>query len=424
MLQIRCYMAARSKPLSDAQARQAKPRAKEYNLADGDGLFLRVKPNGTRTWIFNYFKPYTRKRSNLTIGKYPGVPLTLARKKRNEYLELLAQDIDPKAFKEDQQREQDQAHRQTLQAVAGAWMVIKRTKITESYANDIERSLELHVMPKLGKLPIHMIRAQDAIAALEPIANRGSLETVKRLCQRLNEIMTYSVNTGLVEHNTLAGIGKAFIAPAKQHMPTLAPDQLPNLMLKLSRASIRISTRCLIEWQLHTMVRPSEAAGTRWEEFDLDKGLWHIPGHRMKKKAPHTVPLTPQALALLDTMRPISGHTEFVFPSERNPRTHMNQQTANTALKRMGFRGQLVAHGLRALASTTLNEQGFDPDVIEAALAHNDKNSVRAAYNRADYLKRRKALMCWWSNHIVEASQGYLSIAGHKHLRPVEAKSA
>ena len=424
MLQIRCYMAARTKPLSDAQVRQVKPRAKEYNLADGDGLFLRVKPNGTRTWIFNYFKPYTRKRSNLTIGKYPGVPLTLARKKRNEYLELLAQDIDPKTFKEDQQREQNQAHRQTLQAVAGAWLVIKRTKITESYANDIERSLELHVIPKLGKLPIHLIRAQDAITALEPIANRGSLETVKRLCQRLNEIMTYSVNTGLVEHNPLAGIGKAFIAPAKQHMPTLAPDQLPDLMLKLSRASIRISTRCLIEWQLHTMVRPSEAAGTRWEEFDLDKGLWHIPGHRMKKKAPHTVPLTPQALALLDTMRPISGHTAFVFPSERNPSTHMNQQTANTALKRMGFRGQLVAHGLRALASTTLNEQGFDPDVIEAALAHNDKNSVRAAYNRADYLKRRRALMCWWSDHIEEASHGSLSISGHKHLKSIKKESA
>ncbi|MDO8908744.1 MAG: integrase domain-containing protein [Pseudohongiella sp.] len=417
-------MAARTKALSDAQVRQARPREKEYNLADGGGLFLRIKPTGTRTWLFNYFKPYTRTRSNLAIGQYPGVTLSAARQKRTEYLELLAQDIDPKTHRDTAERLQQESHNQTLAVVTDAWTTIKRTKVTKDYADDIRRSLDLHILPKLGKLPVHLIRAQDAITVLEPIAARGSLETVKRLCQRLNEIMTYCVNTGLIEHNPLAGIGQAFIAPAKNHMPTLRPDQLPDLMLKLSRASIRITTRCLIEWQLHTMVRPTEAAGTRWEEIDLEKALWTIPAHRMKKKLAHTVPLTQQAIGLLQTMMPISRHLVHVFPADRNSGTHTHQQTANMALKRMGYEGQLVAHGLRALASTTLNEQGFDPDIIESALAHIDKNSVRAAYNRSDYVARRRVMMNWWSEHIEAAAHGSLSISGHKHLRPVLAKTA
>ena len=424
MSQLRCYMAARTKPLTDAQIRQARPREKEYNLADGGGLFLRVQPTGTRTWLFNYFKPFTRTRSNLAVGQYPGVALAEARQECIKFKALLAQDIDPKAHRDEQQRQQQETHNQTLAFVTAAWMTIKRTKVTKDYADDILRSLDLHVLPKLGKLPVTLIRAQDAIAVIEPIAARGSLETVKRLCQRLNEIMIYCVNTGMIEHNPLAGIGKAFIAPAKTRMPTLKPGQLPDLMLKLSRASIRMTTRCLIEWQLHTMVRPSEAAGTRWEEIDLEKSLWTIPAPRMKKKLPHTVPLTPQAVALLRTMMPISGHLTHVFPADRNPNAHTHQQTANMALKRMGYEGQLVAHGLRALASTTLNEQGFDPDIIESALAHTDKNSVRAAYNRADYLTRRRVMMTWWSDHIEGASQGSLSISGHKHLRPVQVKTA
>ena len=173
------------------------------------------------------------------------------------------------------------------------------------------------------------------------------------------------------------------------------------------------------EWQLHTMTRPIEAVTARWEDINLDKNIWVIPADRMKMKRPHTIPLTSQSLALLNVLKPISGHREFLFPEHRDPRTHANSQTANMAIKRMGFEGQLVSHGLRALASTTLNEEGFDPDVIEAALAHIDKNEVRRAYNRAEYLERRHALMCWWSEHIENASTGNISIAGLRGLKVV-----
>ena len=185
-------------------------------------------------------------------------------------------------------------------------------------------------------------------------------------------------------------------------------------MKALSIASIKLTTRCLIEWQLHTMVRPGEAAGTRWVEIDLTKNVWAIPAERMKKNKPHTVPLSPQAIQLLELIKPISGRGEFVFPSDRNPRRHAHPQTANTALKRMGFDKKLVAHGTRALASTTLNDQGFDPEVIEAALAHTGKDEVRNAYNRAEYVARRIPMMNWWSERIEKAATGNMSLAGSR----------
>lgn len=410
-------MARTTRPLTNTEVKQAKPKAREYNLADGQGLYLRVKPNGSKLWLFNYSRPFTKQRANISLGSYPDLSLASARAKRQKMRELLAEDVDPKHFKIEQTRQQIEAHESTLNQVFNKWLETKKSKVSSGYAKDIEAAFRLHIAPKLGKYPIHKISAREAISVIEPIAAKGSLETVKRLCQRLNEVMVYATNIGLLESNPLAGIHKAFEAPRRRNMPTLKPEQLPELMSCLNQASIRRTTRCLIEWQLHTMVRPSEAAGTKWEELDLHKNLWTIPAERMKRRRPHTVPLTDQMLSILKIMKPISQNRAFVFPSERNPRTHANTQTANMALKRMGFGGKLVAHGLRAIASTTLNEQGFDPDVIEAALAHSDKNEVRGAYNRAEYLERRKRLMEWWSEHIDSASQGNLSISGMRHLK-------
>lgn len=169
-------------------------------------------------------------------------------------------------------------------------------------------------------------------------------------------------------------------------MPTLNPERLSELIQKLANASIKRTTRCLIEWQLHTMARPGEAAGTRRDEIDFNRKLWTIPAERMKKQRQQVVPLSSLALQLLEIMKPISSHRANVFPADPNTRTHINEQTANMALKRMRFGGQLVAHGLRSLASTTLNEHGFDPDLSESALAHSDKNEARDAYNRAEYV--------------------------------------
>ncbi len=409
-------MARITKPLTNTEVKQAKPKDKVYTLTDGGGLQLRVKPNGSKLWLLDYYRPFTKKRTSLGFGTYPEVSIAEAREKRKVARELLAKNIDPKEHREEQALLDEASHSNTLEHVASQWLEVKKGKVSANHALDTWRSLEGHIFPSLGQLPIHKITAVKAIDTLKPIAAKGSLETVKRLCQRLNEIMIHAVNTGLLANNPLSGISKAFQPPQKQHLPTLKPEQLSTLMATISIASIKLTTRCLIEWQLHTMVRPSEAAGARWDEIELDKAMWYIPAERMKKKKPHTVPLSPQAIALLELMQPISSRSDYVFPSDRNIRTHTNAQTANTALKRMGFDKQLVAHGLRSLASTTLNEQGFDADVIEAALAHVGDNAVRNAYNHAEYLKRRIPMMNWWSEHIEKAAIGNMSLTGKKAL--------
>ncbi|RWX54089.1 integrase domain-containing protein [Photobacterium chitinilyticum] len=401
-------MARITRPLTNTEVKQAKPKDKQYTLSDGGGLFLRVRPNGAKNWMFDYYQPFTKKRSVLSFGAYPSVSIADARNKRSDAKTLLAQDIDPKQHRDSNIQLQQEANGNTLQVIAEKWFAVKKSQVTPDYAEDIWRSLNLHIFPSLGKVPIEQIKATVVIETIKPIAAKGNLETVKRLCQRLNEVATFAVNTGVIHSNPLSGIKAAFAAPKKNHMPTLKPAELPKLMRALSTASITTTTRCLIHWQLHSMARPSETAGARWDEIDFDNKLWNIPASRMKKNKPHSVPLTPATLELLEIMRPISARHEFIFPSDRIPNKHINEQTANAALKRMGFSGILVAHGLRALASTTLNEQGFDPDVIEAALAHVDKNEVRRAYNRAEYLEKRRELMTWWSNHIVAASQHVL----------------
>jgi integrase len=410
-------MTRTTKPLTNTEVKQAKPKDKVYTLSDGDGLQLRIKPNGTKSWLFDYRRPYTKKRTCLSFGAFPELSLAQARGKRKEARELLAKDIDPKEHREEVNRLNETALNNTLEHIATKWLEVKKAKVSADHATDTWRSLELHIFPNLGKVPIHKVTAVKAIEIINPIAAKGSLETVKRLCQRLNEIMIYAVNTGLVNSNPLAGIGKAYQSPIKQHLPTLKPEQLPTLLTTLSFASIKITTRCVIEWQLHTMVRPSEAAGARWNEIDFENNVWDIQAERMKSKKPHSVPLSTHALSLLEIMKPISSRSDYIFPSNSNIKKHTNASTANMALKRMGFENQLVAHGLRSLASTILNEEGFDPDVIEAALAHIGKNEVRNAYNRAIYLERRKPMMQWWSDHIEQAATGNISLTGRKALK-------
>ncbi|KXJ59831.1 MAG: integrase [Alteromonas sp. Nap_26] len=405
-------MARITKPLTNTEVQQAKPTDKEYILSDGEGLRLRVKPNGSKLWIFNYTKPATKKRANISFGVYPDLSLKEARIKRKEAREMLALDIDPAIHREETKNKEKEEHENTFIHVAEQWFRVKKISISADYAQDIWRSLEKHIFPEIGKAPISRLRAPMVINVIRPIEAKGSLETVKRIIQRLNEIMIFAVNSGTIDSNPLAGIGKVFQAPQKQNMPSIPPSELPVFISKVANASIKLTTRCLIEWQLHTMVRPGEAAGTRWDEINFDSEIWSIPAGRMKKKRPHVVPLTKQALKLLEVMRPISGHREYVFPSDRNPKTHANPYSANVALKRMGFHKRLVAHGLRSIASTALNEHGFDPDIIESALAHVDRNQVRAAYNRTDYLERRKKMMAWWSLHIEEAGKGNLTLGG------------
>jgi integrase len=343
-----------------------------------------------------------------------------ARSEREVCRALLAQDIDPKQARSNREESQANAHANTLEVVARSWFKAKSKKLTIKYADDLFNSLENHVFPKLGKRPVHSITAREVIVVLEPLQDAGKLELVKRICQRLNMIMDHAVVGDILTENRLARIGKYFETPEKKHLPTITPDQLPDLVKAIDEASIKQITRLLTLWQLHTMVRPTEAAGARWNEIDIEGRVWRIPKMRMKKRREHSVPLTDQTIGILEELSLLSGNREYLFPSDIDPsRKSINSSTVNMALRRMGFKGKLVSHGFRSLASTTLNERAFDPDIIEAALAHLDKNSTRAAYNRSEYLERRRKMMSWWSGHIERAKSSKVVKIGKQHLQVV-----
>ncbi|WP_228745835.1 phage integrase central domain-containing protein, partial [Klebsiella pneumoniae] len=225
-----------------------------------------------------------------------------ARGLRADYLTLLANGIDPQIQAEVAEEQQRIALDSIFSTVAANWFQLKSKSVTHDYAKDIWRSLEKDVFPTIGEIPVQQIKARTLVEALEPIKARGALETVRRLVQRVNEIMIYAVNTGLIDANPASGIGMAFEKPKKQNMPTLRPEELPMLMRSLVMSNLPVPTRCLIEWQLLTLVRPSEASGARWAELDLDAKLWTIPAERMKAKREHIVPLSPQAIEILEVM--------------------------------------------------------------------------------------------------------------------------
>ena len=385
--------------LTDTEVRNAKPDSKEYTKGDGGGLALKISPNGSKTWIFNYTRPLTKKRTNAGLGSFPSVSLTQARKTAETYRALLAQNIDPQTHKVAEQTR----HSNTLRQVAKSWFEIKKSSVTVNYAEDIWRSFELHVFPVLGDIPISEISAPMAIEVLQAPRKRGNLETVRRVISRLNEVMTYATNTGLLDANRLAGINAAFERPIAQNNPSIPPDDLPQLMRDVFGANITLQTRLLLELSIHVIARPNEIANARWNEFSFKDQVWNIPSDRMKKRRDFAIPLSGPVLAILEKLRGLAGHSEFVFPSSRTTSGAVNPQTANNALKKMGYEGLLTAHGIRSIGATAMYEHGYTSDLVEPALSHTSGDQTRNAYDRSKLIELRRPMMEWWSHYVEDA---------------------
>lgn len=405
--------------LTAKQVQAAKGKEKLYRLSDGGNLYLCVRPNNSRSWQFRYKRPAQDKITYLSFGTFPELSLANARGKALEARRLVAEGIDPQLLKAEKKAQAIVEQNATFKFVAEQWKETKTDRIKEKTLHGNWRKLELYSFPKLGSIPVTKLTAPIAIAALKPLEEQGLLETVKRTAQLMNEIMNFSVNSGLIHSNPLSGIREVFKKHKVVHMKALNPHEMHELIKTVATANIQLVTRFLIEWQLHTMARPNEASGARWDEIDVKNKVWVIPAERMKMNREHVIPLTAQTLSILEGIKPITGHREFIFTSCRNPKVPTDSETANKALSRMGFKDRTTAHGLRSLASTTLNEQGFNSDVIEAALAHTDSNQIRKAYNRTDYLEPRRKLMSWWSEHIAKSSYGSYSVTGENHLQQV-----
>lgn len=408
-------MARIARPLTSTEIDRAKPQEKDYSLSDGYGMYLLIKKNGTKVWRFQYYRPNTKKRALISLGIYPTVTLANARKKRDEYRELLANNVDPQDHISQVKTEALQQQTHLFSSVCEDWLRIKENEVacgtlkSVTY-RDIVKRIERHLLPHFAKMNIQDITAPLAIQKLRPLERRGKLDTLHRMVGYLNNIMTHAVNSGIINSNPVAGISKVFIKPVSTNNPTLRPEELPELFQKLQTSSISLDTRCVIEFMLLTATRAGTATGAKWEEINFDERLWEIPKDRMKgrigKVQDFTVPLSKQAIQLLQTMRRYNGNSPYVFPSAKTPNKAMNVETPNTALKRMGFSGRLTAHGLRSIFSTCMNEAEFNAEIIEVCLAHFEYSSVRGAYNRSKYLEQRFEYMQWWGDFVQEKSDG------------------
>lgn len=419
-------------PLSHTQLVALVADQTRYRLSVGEveGLVIDVTPSGAKSFLLRYRHPVTGKRLNLALGKFPDLGLSDARQRARDIRQLIASGIDPQEHREKLKQEHEEQQRiqqheqqrqaQTLKAASDAWLDVKASEVSSDFLTDIERSLELHVYPRLGSMPISDISAPVVVEALRPLEAAGKLETVKRVTGRLNEIMTYAVNTGLAHHNPLSGLREAFRKPKAQNLPSIPPSELPQLLADIQKASIRISTRNLLLFHLHTVVRPAEVSGARWDEIDLKARLWRIPAERMKKKRGHTIPLTDAALKVLERQKPLSEHSEYVFPGDRDDTQPTHTQTGSMALKRMGYGGRLVAHGFRSIFSTWAHDdtRSFDYHAVETCLAHVPDSKTAAAYNRGSRLEKRRAIMEAWSDFI---GQSYIkAMASQMGLSVVE----
>jgi len=390
--------------LTDRKIKSIVATGKEQSFSDGNCLVLRVRANGTKSWRFKY--TVNKKVTKISLGAYPAVTLAEARSVAVNYMQLLAKGIDPKEYESAKKLEASRKLANTFYAAAELWFERKQPTVTPHHAAREWRTLEMYIFPKLKDTPLESITAIDTIEILRPLETDGKHSTIKRICQSLNQIMDYSVNHGFINANPLAKIIKVFTKNTVEHMATIRPEELPDFLTAVNNSqTIQSKTKLLILWQLHTMTRSKEAAGTKWADINIEEAVWIIPAEEMKRRRAHRVPLTPDTLAILEQMKPLSGHHEYVFPSERNEKSHASTYTVNAAIKRsLGYKDKLVAHGLRSVASTALHEKGYDSLLVEACLAHADENETRAAYNRSDYLEQRRPIMRWWSEFIEQAN--------------------
>ena len=407
-------MARTITPLNNTKIDKAKPQQKEFTLSDGKGLYLLIKPNGAKLWRFNYYKPFTqpKKRALIGVGKYPDISLQQARAIREEYLSLLAQNIDPATYRRQQEQTKKDELNNTYESVAWAWFEYRKTKknFSADYQKDVESLIRRNLLPHFGHLPISQITAPLALKAFKQYQDEGKLEKLKRSIQKHNEIMTYALHREVIQSNPTANISKEFDSPTVEHFKTIKPEDLSEFIYTLNHAQIQLQTRYLILWQLLTMTRPNEAATARYEDIDEKAKIWTIyiqKGIKEDDKGRvHKITLSRQALALLREIKKLSEGKTYLFPSMKNPQSHVNTQTANSAIKRMGYKGKLVAHGLRAIASTYLNEKGYDSELIEVALSHMKSDRIKAAYDRGERLEQRFKLLQVWGDFIEECSQG------------------
>lgn len=398
--------------LTDTKVRSAKPEAKEYSLVDGDGMFLLIHPNGSKYWRFRF--RFGGKQHLMAFGVYPETSLADARQKREEARRLVAAGVDPRehkrAVKEEQAKEVI-----TFESVARDWHASNQ-KWSESHSGRVLKSLEDNLFDAIGKRNIAELKTRDLLIPIKAVEMSGRLEVAARLQQRTTAIMRFAVQSGLIDYNPAQEIAGAVATAKRQHRAALELNRIPELLHRIDTYTGRALTRLAVELTLLVFIRSSELRFARWSEVDFETAMWTIPGEReplegvkhshrgSKMRTPHLVPLSRQALTILEKIKSMSGNRELIFVGDHDPRKPMSENTVNKALRVMGYdtKVEVCGHGFRTMACSSLIESGlWSKDAVERQMSHMERNSVRAAYiHKAEHLDERKLMLQWWADFL------------------------
>ncbi|EFD3158549.1 tyrosine-type recombinase/integrase [Escherichia coli] len=405
--------------LTSAKNRTLKPSDKPFKVSDSHGLYLRVKPGGSRHWYLKY--RISGKESRIALGTYPAISLSDARQQREGIRKMLALNINPV-----QQRAAVRGSRtpeKVFKNVALAWHKSNR-KWSQNTADRLLASLNNHIFPVIGNLPVSELKPRHFIDLLKGIEEKGLLEVASRTRQHLSNIMRHAVHQELIDTNPAANLGGVTTPPVRRHYPALPLERLPELLERIGAYHQgRELTRHAVLLMLHVFIRSSELRFARWSEIDFTNRVWTIPatrepiigvrysGRGAKMRMPHIVPLSEQSIAILKQIKDITGNNELIFPGDHNPYKPMCENTVNKALRVMGYdtKKDICGHGFRAMACSALMESGlWAKDAVERQMSHQERNTVRMAYiHKAEHLEARKAMMQWWSDYLEACRESY-----------------
>lgn len=403
-------MALKRQSLTDVRCKNAKPTpGKNRKLFDGAGLFLEVRANGSKLWRLKY--RLLGKEGLLALGAYPVVTLSAARAAANEAKRLVHEGIDPAQKRKTEKQLRLVANENTLEAIAREWHLKFSPNWAATHSSKVLLRLEKNVFPWLGARPIVDIKAPELLSALRRLEARGKLDTARRVRQYLSSVFRFAIATGRAERDVAADLQGAIATPVSKNYATLTdPIEIGELLRAIDVYEGGLMARTALALAPMLFCRPGELRGMEWSELNLDAAEWRIPPARQKlrqaakrsnRTGDHIVPLAHQAAALLRDLHPLTGHSKFVFPSERSGSRAMSDGTVNSALRRLGFsKERITGHGFRHMASTALNEQGWSKDAIESQLAHKDENLIRGIYNQAKYLEERRRMMQAWADYL------------------------
>ena len=387
-------------PLTSTAIKAAKPSATARKLTDSNGLYLLVHPKGGRYWRYDY--RFAGKRKTLAMGVYPAVSLKQARDRRDDARKLLADGVDPAQARKVEKREATIRAVNTFEAVTREWHVKHLHLWVPKRAERILSAFERDVLPFIGTKPIAEIEPPDILDVLKRIEARGALNTAHDVRSFCGRVFRYAIAHGIARRDPTADL-KGALPPIKvTHHPAMTtPAEVGALLRDLDGYDGNLITRCALQLAPLVFVRPKELRHAEWSEFDLEAREWRIPAHKMKLRIEHIVPLSDQAVAILRELEPLTGHGEYVFPGALSAARPMSENTVNAALRRLGYdKSQMTGHGFRSIATTLLTEQGWTRDAIERQMAHAERDSVRAAYNRAEHLPERRQMMQAWANYL------------------------